>query len=103
MCRPDVALLAPQPAPECGFGRSSLKTPGPDRWVCLKLEYERKYNQNAARACLRSNKTRSRVRSITTVQRNADCGMQQGFGIREVIFLPHWINFLPHWINIIHR
>ena len=29
MCRPERALLAPQPAPDCGFGRSNLKTPGP--------------------------------------------------------------------------
>jgi hypothetical protein len=47
MCRPDRALLAPQPAPDCGFGRSDLKTLDPDQWAQLKLEYERKCYQNA--------------------------------------------------------
>jgi hypothetical protein len=39
-CRPDRALLAPQPAPDCGFGRADLKTLDPDQWARLKLEYE---------------------------------------------------------------
>jgi hypothetical protein len=47
MCRPDRALLAPQPAPDCGFGSFSLKTLDPDQWARLKLEYERKCYQNA--------------------------------------------------------
>ena len=47
MCRPERALLAPQPAPDCGFERSDLKTPGPDQRTRLKLEYERKCCQNA--------------------------------------------------------
>jgi len=47
MCRPERALLAPQPAPDCGFGRSNLKTLDPDQWTRLKLEYERKCYQNA--------------------------------------------------------
>jgi hypothetical protein len=47
MCRPRRALLAPQPAPDCGFGRSDLKTLDPDQWAQLKLEYERKCYQNA--------------------------------------------------------
>jgi hypothetical protein len=46
-CRPDRALLAPQPAPDCGFGSFSLKTLDPDQWARLKLEYERKCYQNA--------------------------------------------------------
>jgi hypothetical protein len=47
MCRPDRALLAPQPAPDCGFAWSNLKTLDPDQWARLKLEYERKCYQNA--------------------------------------------------------
>ena len=47
MCRPDHALLAPQPAPDCGFGGFDLKTMDPDQWARLKLEYERKCYQNA--------------------------------------------------------
>ena len=39
-CRPDRALLAPQAAPDCGFGRADLKTLDPDQWARLKLEYE---------------------------------------------------------------
>jgi hypothetical protein len=37
---------------------------------------------------------RSRVRSIATAQRNADGIVQGGFGIPQVIFLPHWINII---------
>jgi hypothetical protein len=47
ICRPDRALLAPQPAPDCGFAWSNLKTLDPDQWARLKLEYERKCYQNA--------------------------------------------------------
>lgn len=47
MCRPDRALFAPQPAPDCGFGRSKLKTLDPDRWARLKLEYERRCYKQA--------------------------------------------------------
>ena len=39
--RPDLALLSPQPAPDCEFKRSDLKTVDPDEWVRLKVEYER--------------------------------------------------------------
>jgi hypothetical protein len=39
-CHPDRALLVPQPAPDCGFGRADLKTLDPDQWARLKLEYE---------------------------------------------------------------
>lgn len=45
ICRPDCALLAPQPAPDCGFGRSTSR-PSP-RSARLKLEYERKWHQTA--------------------------------------------------------
>jgi hypothetical protein len=47
MCRPERAMLTPQPAPDCGFGWSSLKTVDPDQWARLKLESERKCYQNA--------------------------------------------------------
>jgi len=56
ICRPDRALLAPQPAPDCGFGRADLKTVDPDQWAHLKLEYELKCYREAekvARARLR--------------------------------------------------
>jgi hypothetical protein len=46
-CRPDHALLAPQPAPDCGFGRADLKTVDPDQWSHLKLEYELKCYKEA--------------------------------------------------------
>jgi hypothetical protein len=47
MCRPERALLAPQRAPDCGFGWSNLKTVDPDQWARLKVESERKCYQNA--------------------------------------------------------
>jgi len=50
MCRPGRALLAPQPVPDCGFGRSDLQTLDPEQWTRLKLEYERKCYQNAEKA-----------------------------------------------------
>ena len=46
-CRPDRALLVPQPAPDCGFGRPDLKTLDPDQWARLKLEYELKCYKDA--------------------------------------------------------
>jgi hypothetical protein len=39
--RPARALLTPQPAPDCEFGRSDLKTVDPEAWARLKLDYER--------------------------------------------------------------
>jgi hypothetical protein len=39
--RPDLALLSPQPVPDCEFKRSDLKTVDPDEWARLKVEYER--------------------------------------------------------------
>ena len=50
MCHPGRALLAPQPVPDCGFGRSDLQTLDPEQWTRLKLEYERKCYQNAEKA-----------------------------------------------------
>jgi hypothetical protein len=46
-CRPDRALLTPQPVPDCAFRRSQLKTMDPDLWARLKVEYERECYQNA--------------------------------------------------------
>lgn len=48
--RPDAALLAPQPAPDCEFKRSDLKTIDPDEWTRLKAEYERQCYQDAEKA-----------------------------------------------------
>jgi DnaJ domain len=79
MYRAHIALLAPQPTPDCGFGRSNLETPAPDRWTRPKPGYERKCNRNTVRACLRSNEMRSLARSITTAERNADGVVQRGF------------------------
>jgi hypothetical protein len=48
--RPDPALLSPQPAPDCEFKRSDLKTVDPDEWTRLKAEYERQCYQDAEKA-----------------------------------------------------
>ena len=45
--RPDRALLVSQPAPDCEFKRSDLKTVDPDQWARLKLDYERQCYQDA--------------------------------------------------------
>jgi hypothetical protein len=36
----DPALLAPQPAPDCEYKKSNIKTVDPDEWARLKTEYE---------------------------------------------------------------
>jgi hypothetical protein len=48
--RPDLALLTPQPTPDCEFKRSDLKTVDPDEWTRLKVEYERQCYQDAEKA-----------------------------------------------------
>jgi hypothetical protein len=48
--RPDPALLAPQPAPNCEFKRADLRTVDPDEWARLKTEYERQCFQDAEKA-----------------------------------------------------
>jgi hypothetical protein len=48
--RPDLALLSPQPAPDCEFNRSDLKTVDPAEWARLKTEYERQCYQDAEKA-----------------------------------------------------
>ncbi len=47
LCRPSPALLASQPAPDCAFRRSDLKTIDPDQWARLKIEYERQCYREA--------------------------------------------------------
>ena len=49
ICQPDSALLVPQRAPDCAFGRPDLKTLDPERWARLKIEYERQCYQRAER------------------------------------------------------
>lgn len=48
--RPDLALLSPQPAPDCEFNKSDLKTVDPDEWARLKIQYERQCYQDAEKA-----------------------------------------------------
>jgi hypothetical protein len=48
--RPDLALLSAQPAPDCDFKRSDLKTVDPDEWARLKAEYERQCYLDAEKA-----------------------------------------------------
>ena len=48
--RPDPALLAPQPAPDCEFRRTDLKAVDPDEWARLRVEYERQCYEDAERA-----------------------------------------------------
>lgn len=48
--RPDPALLAPQPAPNCEFKRADISAVDPDEWARLKTEYERQCYQDAEKA-----------------------------------------------------
>jgi hypothetical protein len=48
--RPDLALLSAQPAPDCEFKRSDVKTVDPDEWARLKVEYERQCYLDAEKA-----------------------------------------------------
>jgi hypothetical protein len=48
--RVDPALLAPQPAPDCEYNRSDLKTVDADEWARLKTEYERQCYRDAEKA-----------------------------------------------------
>lgn len=49
ICRPEAALLLPQPSPDCVFRRGDLKTADPDLWAKLKIEYERQCYERAER------------------------------------------------------
>jgi hypothetical protein len=46
-CRSVRALLEPQPAPDCEFRESDLKTVDPDEFARLKLDYKRQCYQRA--------------------------------------------------------
>jgi hypothetical protein len=48
--RPDPALLAPQPAPNCEFKRADVKAVDPSEWARLKTEYERQCYLDAEKA-----------------------------------------------------
>ncbi|MBV8925572.1 MAG: hypothetical protein JOZ74_09420 [Bradyrhizobium sp.] len=63
LCRPDSALLVPQSAPDCVFGRPDLKTLDPEQWARLKVEYERQCYQRAERA------VRERLRQLQLAAR----------------------------------
>ena len=68
MCHIDRALLVPAHAPDCGFGRSDLKTLDPDQWTHLKLEFEKKCYQHAEKMI------RERLRQLQVASR---CGIEQ--------------------------
>ena len=63
MCRANRTLLVPAHAPDCGFGRSDLKTLDPDQWARLKVEYERNCYQNAEKV------VRERLRLLQAANR----------------------------------
>ena len=67
ICRPDPALLAPQPAPDCKYGRPELKTVDPDQWARLSVEFERQCYLRAEKA------VRERLRQL---QAAARCGAE---------------------------
>jgi hypothetical protein len=48
--RPDPALLAPLPAPNCEFKRADIKAVDADEWARLKIDYERQCYQDAEKA-----------------------------------------------------
>ena len=70
ICQPDSALLAPQRAPDCVFGRPDLKTLDPEQWARLKVEYERQCYQRAEKT------VRERLRQLQTAMKceNASLG-----------------------------
>ena len=63
ICRPDPALLTPQSAPDCKFGRQDLKTIDPDQWARLKIEFERQCFQQAEKM------VRERLRLLQAARR----------------------------------
>jgi len=68
-CHIARTLLVSQPAPDCGFGRSDLKTVDPDQWARLKLEFERKCYQHAEKTA------RERLRLLQAAANR--CGVEQ--------------------------
>jgi hypothetical protein len=61
--RPNRALLVSQPAPDCEFRVTELKTVDPDQWARLKLDYERQCYQQAEK------KVRDRLRLLQASSR----------------------------------
>jgi hypothetical protein len=61
--RPNRALLLSQPAPDCEFRATELKTVDPDQWARLKLDYERQCYQQAEK------KVRDRLRLLQASSR----------------------------------
>ncbi len=68
ICHIDRALLTPPRAPDCGFGRSELKTVDPEQWARLKLEFEKKCYQHAEKI------VRDRLRQLQVASR---CEVEQ--------------------------
>lgn len=50
ICRANPALLTPQSAPDCKYGRPELKTLDPDQWARLSVEFERQCYLRAEKA-----------------------------------------------------
>jgi hypothetical protein len=63
LCRPEAALLSPQPPPDCVFRRGDLKTADPDLWAKMKVEYERQCYAAAER------RVRERLTRLQTASR----------------------------------
>ena len=61
--RPNRALLISQPAPDCEFRGTELKTVDPDQWARLRLDYERQCYQRAEK------KVRDRLRLLQASSR----------------------------------
>jgi hypothetical protein len=61
----DAALLAPQPAPNCEYKKSDIKTVDADEWARLKSEYELQcYRETEAAARTRLGLLQSSVRRL---------------------------------------
>jgi hypothetical protein len=66
--RPEPALLAPQPAPNCEFKRADVKAVDPNEWARLKAEYERQCYLDAEKAA-RDRLDRLQASSLCEVER----------------------------------
>ena len=62
-CPSDRALLAPQPAPDCEFRGTDVKTMDPEEFARLKLDYERQCYRRAEQAA------RDRLRRLQSEKR----------------------------------
>jgi len=72
--RPDPALLAAQPAPNCEFNRADVRAVDPDEWARLKTEYERQCYQEAEKAA------RDR---LSQLQASSTCEIERGPHLRS--------------------